>query len=533
MNFEDLPTELLLEILSILDHKSLTALAQTSKHFLAYASDDLIWRDLHGRTFSHSRDSVTDEKWMEDYASRIGTLREFIVRGTNDYQARIMRSFFSDMAIENGTILAATIEESDISLKDLLVEAQGYALANVQRLLPGTSISSISGFLGRNRERLQSDPRSEVHLIRMLLSRHTGFEMGVANVELFLKCAHLIIYNSVDHPLYFFPPAVHDASDQQQRYNLRKTEHNSQTAEQLQGPVINWGVVETIHSLIKLYRDRMGEAIPRFVKSEDDYEAEVPIVPAMFDADLSGNWKGLYGYLDFRELEVLDFSRAFSPDFFDGLQRLKIGPEESFDTSAHPLDHGEMDERRGDLNEMGDISPSLESEVYLSDDEMEEDLLTDEAKKDQIQERYRFIADGASLHGHFHIHGSTFHIPSMEAGFKIVHFDAMYNQDGLMPWIMEGVHVPSIGIVRRWRDRTEAPGDGVEGPYVLWRNRQADLQDQDATIRQAKADRHNKSDMEEPKLAQVRHLSRASHDLSYIIIEELQSLASRLEKQAS
>lgn len=116
----------------------------------------------------------------------------------------------------------------------------------------------------------------------------------------------------------------------------------------------------------------------------------------------------------------------------------------------------------------------------------------------------------------------------MEAGFKIVHFDAMYNQDGLMPWIMEGIHVPSIGIVGRWRDRTEALGEGVEGPYVLWRSRDADLRDQDESIKEA--NKHRLSGLKEPspKTAKVRHLTRASRDLPYIIIEELQKVATNI-----
>lgn len=58
-------------------------------------------------------------------------------------------------------------------------------------------------------------------------------------------------------------------------------------------------------------------------------------------------------------------------------------------------------------------------------------------------------------------------IPGMERGFKVVKFDEMYNGEGLMPWVMSGVYIPSIGIVGRWRDRTEPVGEGVEGNAVF------------------------------------------------------------------
>lgn len=409
MLFEDLPTELLLEILTILDYKSLAALAQTSRHFQGYASDNIIWRALYTRSFSRTRHVPCEMEWRNDYATRIASLRELIIRGTNDYQARTVRSIFSEMDVENGKLLADMIEASYVSLRDILVEGQGYALANAQRLIPGWTISGISSFFRRNHDRLHMDPRSEVHLIRMLLARHTGFQMGVTNVETFLKCAHLITYNSVDHPLYFFPPAIYDptSATDKERYNLRSAVPKHVTTESGSGPVINWGVVETIHSLIKLYRDRMGEAIPRFVKSDDDYESEVPMVPAMFDADLAGNWKGLYGYLDFRELEVLDSTRAFTPDFFDGLQTLKIGHEEDYDLLSHPLDHGEVVERHFDQEQATELEGGPEFEMYLSDDDQQETITIEDAEGVTSQRKYRFVADGTSLHGHFHIHGST------------------------------------------------------------------------------------------------------------------------------
>lgn len=112
----------------------------------------------------------------------------------------------------------------------------------------------------------------------------------------------------------------------------------------------------------------------------------------------------------------------------------------------------------------------------------------------------------------------------MESGFKIVHFDAMYNVEGLMPWIMEGIHIPSVGIVGRWRDRTEARGQGVEGPYVLWRDRVADLRDQLATQAEDTRQRELGNIAEEvcvPRMCATRHIKRMNGDIAYVIIEEL------------
>lgn len=111
-------------------------------------------------------------------------------------------------------------------------------------------------------------------------------------------------------------------------------------------------------------------------------------------------------------------------------------------------------------------------------------------------------------------------LPGMEPGFKIVTFDEMYNADGLMPWVMEGVCIPSIGIVGRWRDRTEPLHHGIEGPYCLWRDRVKDFEDQEERIRQAERDRALGNEANELEVCSVRHLPRETSDMSYIIIEE-------------
>lgn len=111
-------------------------------------------------------------------------------------------------------------------------------------------------------------------------------------------------------------------------------------------------------------------------------------------------------------------------------------------------------------------------------------------------------------------------IEGMTAGFKIVTFDAMYNQDGLMPWIMHGVHIPSIGIVGRWSDRTHALG-GVEGPYILWRDRVQDLRDQEAEQKEYERQRELGKDVSAPTILPTRYLKRTTRDLAFIIREEL------------
>lgn len=114
----------------------------------------------------------------------------------------------------------------------------------------------------------------------------------------------------------------------------------------------------------------------------------------------------------------------------------------------------------------------------------------------------------------------------MEPGFKITTFDEMYNADGLMPWIMEGINIPSVGIVGRWRDRNESLRDGVEGPYCLWRDRVKDLQDQETSIKEAQRAQGLDRQVDEPTVCPIKYLRRATTDMSYIITEERQSYRS-------
>lgn len=66
-------------------------------------------------------------------------------------------------------------------------------------------------------------------------------------------------------------------------------------------------------------------------------------------------------------------------------------------------------------------------------------------------------------------------IPGYPPGFKIVRFESMFDEDnGLLPWIVEAVSIPSVGIVGRWRDRSEHRGIAVQGPYFLSRDRVGD-----------------------------------------------------------
>lgn len=108
----------------------------------------------------------------------------------------------------------------------------------------------------------------------------------------------------------------------------------------------------------------------------------------------------------------------------------------------------------------------------------------------------------------------------MEPGFKIVFFDEMYNDDGIMPWIMEGVYVPSIGIIGRWRDRSEILGEAVEGPYILWRDRVQDLRDQEKLLADYRQTLSRGLSANEPRTVQTRYLPRPNaEDLAYIITE--------------
>lgn len=543
MAIDDLPRELICEIFCLLDHSSLSKVAQTSRKWNELASDRYVWRSLHLQTFSPARTPLF-ESHADDFARRIRSLREFIVRGTNDYEAKLVLRVFSEICPKNGLLLANMIEASDIPLHDILFQCQGYALSSRKRISPRfASKSTINSILDHHRDRLQDDPRSQVFLMRMLLARHTGFRASSQNPELFLMSAHLVVYDSTVHPLFHFPPRLPGENTSAQRYNLRsaasddlqspvngqasaRSESESRIDVVPTGPVINWGVVETIHSLVKLYRDRMGEAIPNFIPSRDDYEIEVPMQKCMFDADLSGNWRGLYGYLDFRELEVLDESRAFTPDYFDGIQNLKINEEmpydtaDVFDNAFHEYEHHHHRTYRHHPDPDRNIGTDAASEASSSSFASGFMAQPSGSVDHQRQEKQRFTADGHSMHGNFHIHGSTHPIPGMEPGFKIVQFDEMYNSEGRMPWIMSGIYVPSIGIIGRWRDRTEPQGEGVEGPYVLWRDRVRDLQDQEAALAEQKRRRQAMEDFESIMELPIYILKRQSIDLNYIVVEE-------------
>lgn len=117
----------------------------------------------------------------------------------------------------------------------------------------------------------------------------------------------------------------------------------------------------------------------------------------------------------------------------------------------------------------------------------------------------------------------------------------MFDADrGLMPWVVEAVAVPSIGIIGRWRDRTEARGVAIEGPYVLWRDRFGDhklreallksMQSENPDVRRLARDtvahRTGKdadevsASWQQPE-AQPREASRSTSDgkISYVVVE--------------
>lgn len=347
-------------------------------------------------------------------ADRIKSLHEFIICGTNDYHAASALTIFTEMGPENKVLLTRLLAQSKLSVSSLLVQCQGYVMSNISRLIPclRSSSQAVSQFCEKHRDRLQSDPRSQVYLLRMLLARFNDCAMSVDALDAFLKGSHLITYQSLEHPLWFLRPGSSLVERQHFRRGLRCHTGRQLSASVFDevkpgGPIVDWGVVETIHSLIKLYRDRMGEAIPGFIKSTHDYETEVPMCSSMFDADLSGNWFGLYGYLDFRELDRLNATREFSPDFFDGIQYLRIGEEHAYNYTNHPLEHGGHMEARatarvanGSSNDNDDNEDSADDADTIIDAEHGSDS-TGDARK------LRFIADGSSVHGEFHIHGST------------------------------------------------------------------------------------------------------------------------------
>lgn len=409
MLLDELPEELLLQSLALLDYSSLASLSSTNRFFHYLTQDHTLWRAVYERTFSPSRRTPSTNEWRASCAARIENLRGFLVRGSNNYHAASARTIFTEMGPENGALLVHLLERSDYTMDSLLVQCQGFAVSNARRLLPRLPApAALTKLVAMLRERLQEDPRSQTFLLRMLLARHTGHIMSVDAVETFLRCSHLVVYKSIDHPLWFFPPRIKRVVSQRDRRSLRsnRTYGQSATSQEIEaeegeeiGPVINWGVVETISSMIKLYRDHLSDAIPGFSKSRDDYEYEVPMCSSMFDADLSGNWRGLYGYLDFREFDALDATRAFSPDFFDGIQSLKISSEHAFASSDHPLEHNEEDGTP-------EVLPESPYSDIASDTESRQSELGAKQSEMNIQ-RQRFIAEGSSIHGEFHVHGST------------------------------------------------------------------------------------------------------------------------------
>lgn len=376
----------MLEVCARLDYKSLSALAQSSRLFNHVTQDPLVWRRLSQRTFSPVREPPALDEWEEHFKLRIRALRELLIRGTNDFHAATIRRLFSEMTDQTVAFIATLIKDSPLSLESLLVESQGYVLANAHRILPMAEDPDVIFFLQKNRDRLSEDPRSEAHLARILLARLTGHRMNFVNVDRFLRTAHLITYDSKHYPIYTYP-------------HLGPQQAKSQ---ETGDAVVHWGVIECIYALIKFYRDRMEDAIPHFTRQEDDFEAEVPVISSMFDANLAGNWNGLYGYLDFPELEALDYTRPFTPDYFDGLSRLQFSRE--FDAADDEEDDEETLEISSD-------------ESNVSDYEAEHDHGRESTARENAQKkatgdtsahsRRKFTANGSSMHGRFHIHGSV------------------------------------------------------------------------------------------------------------------------------
>lgn len=402
----NLPGEIILDILSCLDHGDICNLASSCRQMLHFAKDDRIWRSAHGRSFSKGRKLIELGQWRQDYSNRISALRELLVRGTNDFHAATARKLFTEMSSENEALLKTFLARSEISVQHLTVQCQGYVMSNVRSLLPAACLE-VRPFENLHRRRIAAEPRSEVYLLRMLLARQTQQFMDVSNVEVFLRCAHLVAYNALEYPILFFPPGMIQHLRSQSRYELRSSNSMRSTVAQkpyeptgVAGAVINWGVVETIYTLVRLYMDRMPEAIPNFVQPRDHYEPEVPMSAQMFDADLSGNWRGLYSYLDFRELEVLDSSRPFTPDFFDGMQNMKISAERPAESFSHAEKHGEENLGPNGLDVLQGLFASQSSATAT-------DPSAVEAAQEVFYDRCRFTADGESIRGRFHIHGST------------------------------------------------------------------------------------------------------------------------------
>ncbi|BFZ53940.1 F-box protein of unknown function [Savitreella phatthalungensis] len=502
---ETLPDEVLVQCLHRLDYISLCRMAQVSRRLYTLASDASVWQQIMSTTLDkvRSRDEDVDmvsstsrsASWrtsagISDHESscrrtvreRVEAIREFLQFGTTDFTARTLRRHFSELNSKNALLLSRLLQQSVLDIDDVCVDMRGHAFSRKSMPRLGRDLArlreqghffpesaeTLDQYLLRHNDRLVVDPRSEIYLVRMLLSRLHNRKASPRHLREFLTVAHLIVYDSISYPILYYPPR-NPVSTTSRRF-LRSAAINTNA------PQVNWGVVETIYSMFSLYRDLMPENIPGFVPSRQWIEGEVPMTASMFNADITGNWHGLYGYLDFRELEVLDDWRPLTPDYFDGCQNVRFRQEE-------PIPKSSPDE----------------------------------------PQRWQFSGDGHSPHGPFHIHGTTVAMDGFEErGWKVISFDEMFNSDGLMPWVMEGVVIPSIGIIGRWRDNSEPQGEGVEGGYVLWRDRARDAISQLRRLAwEADLERTGTlSHQPRPSLPVRTAGKEAGTETSYIVIEE-------------
>lgn len=436
--------------------------------------DCQLWSELFLRTFDTSTSTVRStpkDDYKDRLIHRIETLREFIVRGTDDFHAATMRRLFSEMNMRrsagNAALIAGLIEDSEIPISQILQDGRGFVMSTK------SMFKATRSQTGSNKNQL--DSRSEVYLIRMLLARITGYQAAKRDLPDFLQLAHLVVYNSSRFPLFTDPIAGDNTTSSDPTYRLEMNETDSKVVNGDSEHIfsVHWGVVEAIYSLIRLYIDRLPESIPTFCPPRDFIEPEVPLESCMFSAPITGHWKGLYGYLDFRDLERLSVDSSVSPDCFDGLQNICIT----------------LTDRLRD-------APSVEEAKYA----------------------HGFSGLGVSCHGPFGIIGTFTSLPGMggkrskECGYGRVTFDRMFNDIHLMPWVMDGVYIPSIGIVGRWRDGTQEAGEGVEGPYVLWRDRVRD------------ADRWSQDEGCITELDKFT-LKRALSDIEYAVVERYTSVS--------
>ncbi|ORY79846.1 hypothetical protein BCR37DRAFT_393926 [Protomyces lactucae-debilis] len=525
---QELPDELLGEIVSLLDYRSVARLAQTSRSFAALASDALLWQHVYASTF--------DAPYRRDCASRtvegvLGGLREPRGRTHKDkLKARLdalhaflnydtdlhcptLLSLFYEMGEANAMVVSRCVAVKERKFEDREAECQAVRFELLCGGMPWQLARDFAtkrninlgnghpqdivkyflsyppghGFEGRGR-RQDLDPRSDYFLARMLFARQQGYRASPSFVHdmsswtsSFLKASSMIVYDSIAYPLFHFPPhnirePIRDhpmprTLEDRARYHLRSGNRRpapiTATAT-CREPCVNWGVVETILQMVGLYKHGLPDLIPGLSIPRDCLEHEVPMEACMFDAGLAGHYRGVYAYLDFRELEHLDFGRPLAPDYFDGIQELVIEEEEAVEMFRPTATDPRADDQTAREGNTTDEDEDGEGEGWGESDHL--DRLQD------IPFR-RFTANSHSrYHAHrHHIHGSSLQIPGYPAGFKVVRFESMFDEEhGLLPWIVEAVNIPSIGIVGRWRDRTEARGVAIEGPYVLWRDRVGD-----------------------------------------------------------